>query len=94
MVEIEWDGIEPDGATRRSLSDLLGGLARVVDPDGRARLEVAIVGDAEGCTVSVAARDAVRRSSTEVRDPDVRNAIRKAVDLARVRWEDDEARAA
>lgn len=88
MVEIEWDGVELDASSRQSLWDQLRGLARIVDPDGRARLEVGIVGEVDGCTVSVAVRNALYGAGAEVRDPDVRSAIHRAVELARQRWSD------
>lgn len=86
MVEIECEGVELDEATRRTLWGPLRGLVRLVDPDGRARIEVAIVGDGRGWTVSVMARDAVRRTSAEVREPDPRSAIHRAIEAAHAGW--------
>jgi hypothetical protein len=94
MVEIEWDGVEFPANARRSLLDRLRALAALVDPDGRARLEVQIAHDRSGYTVVVAGRDDLRRMGAEVRDPDLMGAIQRAIDLASVRWRAARQRAA
>lgn len=88
MVEIEWDGIEMSDPERESLMSMVSELARIVDPDGRARLEVAISGGAGECTVSVDARDSSLRLATQVREAesDVTCALERAVEAVRTRW--------
>lgn len=94
MVEIEWDGVELATEARRSMLDRLRALASIVDPDGRARLQVEIVGDRSGYSVVVAGRDELRRMGAEVRDRDLMGAVQRAIDLAMMRWRAARERAA
>jgi hypothetical protein len=94
MVEIEWDGVDLPADAQRSLRDRLRALASMVDPDGRARLQVVIASDAGEYAVSVDGRDDVRRMGAEVRDGNLKKAITRAIDLAMIRWEAALARAA
>jgi hypothetical protein len=87
MVEIEWDGVELSSEARRSLLERLRGLASLVDPDGRARVEVVIEREASGYCVHVEGHDEQHRMGAEVRDSDVADAIARAIDLASARWE-------
>jgi hypothetical protein len=94
MVEIEWDGVDLPSDARRSVLDRLRGLAVLVDPDGRARLQVEIVREPTGYTVVVAGRDQRRRMGAEVRDSDLMGAVQRAIDLTIVRWRAARERAA
>lgn len=86
MVEIEWDGVELATDARRSVLEELRRLASVVDPDGRARLQVEIVGGRAGYRVSVAGRDGSRCLDAEVRHTELMDAVQAAVELAMFRW--------
>lgn len=94
MVEIEWDGIELRADARRSVLDRLRTLASLVDPDGRARLQVEIIGDRRGYCVVVSGRDRARLMGAEVRDPDLMGAVQRAIDLTVERWRAARERAA
>ncbi len=94
MVEIEWDGVDLASDARRSMLDRLRALASVVDPDGRARLEVEIVRERGGYSVVVNGRDELRRMGAEVRDRDLMGAVQRAIDLAMLRWRAARERAA
>jgi hypothetical protein len=90
MVEIEWDGVDLPTDARRSLREL----ASMVDPDGRARVQVEIVTERTGYCVIVSGQDEWRRMGAEVRDADLMGAITRALDLATSRWEAARQRAA
>ena len=94
MVEIEWDGVELPTAQRRSLLDRLRTLACVVDPDGRARMTVEILGEPAGFRVIVEGQDELQRMGAEVRDGDLMAAFQRALDIAVSRWEAARQRAA
>lgn len=86
MVEIEWDGVELASEARQSVLERLRGLANLVDPDGRARLQVEIVRERGGYSVVVAGGDELRRMGAEVRDRDLMGAVQRAIDLSVARW--------
>lgn len=94
MVEIEWDGVELASEARRSVLDRLRGLAVLVDPDGRARLQVEIVREPSGFSVVVAGGDELRWMGAEVRDRDLMRAVQRAIDLTLSRWRAARERAA
>jgi hypothetical protein len=87
MVEIEWDGVELATDARRTVLERLRRLASVVDPDGRARFQVEILGDGSGFRVIVAGQDGLLRAvDATFRDRDLMGAVQGAVDLAMLRW--------
>lgn len=87
MVEIEWDGVELETDARHSVRERLRALASAVDPDGRARVRVEIVGERGEYRVLVAGRDRCRRTlDAQCRARDVVNAVDRAIELAMRRW--------
>ncbi len=88
MVEIEWDGVELATEARRTVLERLRRMASVVDPDGRARFQVEILGDGTGYRVIVAGQDGdhARALDASVRERDLMDAVQGAIDLAVRRW--------
>ncbi len=82
MVEIEWDGVEMPNSTRRALRERLRTLASEVDPDGRGRLSVEILGDGALYHVIVRGRNASGPLGVEARHPDLPRAIERALSMA------------